>query len=80
MASVDDRVKVRRRDGEVIDVSRNAWNGIYQYRRGYQLVDDQPDLASKKRDELDAIAVERGLDPGEYKTKADLIAALEGGA
>lgn len=78
MASIDDRVKVKRGDGEVIDVSRNAWNGIYQYRKGYALVDEHPDLSGKTRDELDTIATERGMDPSGFKTKADLVAALEG--
>jgi hypothetical protein len=37
---------------------------------------DQP-LSSLKRDELDALAVERGLTPSDYPNKADLVAALE---
>lgn len=78
MASVDDRVKVKRDNGDVIDVSRNAWNGVYQYRKGYTLVDEHPDLSKKTREDLDAIAVERGIDPSDFPKKADLLAALEG--
>ena len=80
MATVDDRVQVKRPTGEVVNVSRRAYEGVYQYRKGWSLVNDHPDLSKKTRDELDAIAVERGIDPAEYGKKADLLAALEGDA
>lgn len=80
MATVDDRVQVKRPDGEVVNVSRRAYEGVYQYRKGWSLVNDQPDLSKKTRDELDAIATERGIDPTEYGKKADLLASLEGDA
>jgi hypothetical protein len=34
-------------------------------------------LVSLKRDELDAMAEELGLDPSDYRTKADIAAAIE---
>ena len=39
---------------------------------------EEPDLENMTRDELDALARERGLDPSDYRTKADVIAALRG--
>lgn len=75
--SIDDRVQVKRPDGVELSIARAAWQGVYAYREGWTLVDDQPDLNKKTREQLDAIAVDKGLDPADYRTKADVIAALE---
>ena len=73
-----DNVAVKRPDGEIVQVSRRAYEGIYQYRKGWRVVELYPDLEKKTRAELDQIAIDRGLDPDEYGKKADLLAALEG--
>ena len=39
--------------------------------------DDEDDLAKLSRAELDERAEDAGLDPADYRTKADVIAALE---
>lgn len=79
MVSRDDVVTATRPDGSETTVSRAAWQHTYQYRAGWALVDDQPDLASKTRDELNAIAAEKGVaDPDKLDNKAAVIAAIEG--
>lgn len=78
MATTDEKVQLRRPDGEVVTVSRRAYEGVYQYKTGWELVELYPDLEKKTRAELDQIAIERGLDPDDYSRKAELIAALEG--
>ena len=75
--SIDDRVQVKRPDGDELSIARAAWLGVYQYREGWALVDDQPDLEKKTRDQLNDVAAGKGIDPAAYRTKADLIAALE---
>lgn len=73
-----DEVRVTNPNGEETTVSRRAWQGVYQYREGWEMVDAFPDIEHKTRAELDQLAVERGLDPDDYGRKAELIAALEG--
>ena len=78
MLSRDDRVTVTRPDGSETTVSRKAYEGVYQYREGWTLVDDQPDLDKKTRDELNAIAAEKGVEsPEKLDNKAAVIAAIE---
>ena len=74
--SVNDRVRAARPDGTELTISRASFNGVYQY-RGWTLVDDQPDLDKKTRDQLNDVATGKGIDPAAYRTKADLIAAIE---
>lgn len=42
-----------------------------------EIDEDAQPLSSLKREELDALAVERGLNPSDFHTKADLVSALE---
>ena len=79
MPSRDDTVKVTRPDGSETTVSRAAWGHTYQYRTGWKLVDDQPHLGDKTRDELNAIAAEKGIaDAASLPNKDAVIAAIEG--
>lgn len=74
----DDVVKVTTPAGKETTVSRRAWQGVYQYRDGWEMVAEYPDLEHKTRAQLDQIATARGLNPDDYGRKAELIAALEG--
>ena len=77
--SIDDRVQVKRPDGAELSIARAAWQGVYQYREGWALVDDQPDLTSKTRDELNTIAAGKGITDAEKLPNKDaVIAAIEG--
>ena len=79
MTSKDDRVKVTRPDGSETTVSRASYEGVYKYREGWALVDDQPDLTNKTRDELNAIAADKGIsDAASLPNKDAVIAAIEG--
>lgn len=78
MAGKEDRVTVETPAGTETTVSRAAWDHTYQYRKGWTLVDGQPDLDRKTRDELNAIAVEKGVEaPEKLENKAAVIAAIE---
>lgn len=48
MAS-NDHVKVTRPDGTEVTVSRKAWDGVYQYRDGWKLVEEKKASTAKSK-------------------------------